>query len=307
MVMNDFKLTIGITSFNRYLYLKSLIDSLEEFDRKDYQLIVVDNCSHEKQIRPYLTSIYEQGKIHQLFLRDPAERNWTNDEYIAKNLIIKEARSDVILFLQDDLQFITNELSLNKTIDGFRKISVPCCEINAVRRSTVTNSFAPERQINVNEARFWIPKNNHFHTMGLFKKNVFDIIGEYPVSWPQTQEFWGRSEDWYDRSLKQKYPDAQLNISSWVPHFAPIWNDPRGGYAFIRGNKRYGHYLPPSNNLYYEKISTEKFNQLQEGKLPACFSDVCNSIGWNYAVDAMGDQIKFPQSQVMIDGPETDF
>jgi len=58
-----------------------------------------------------------------------------------------------------------------------------------------------------------------------------------------------------NHSLKIKFPKKQLNISTWVPIFAPIWNDPRGGYAFIRGNKRYGYYESPVENIYYKQMS----------------------------------------------------
>ena len=36
-----------------------------------------------------------------------------------------------------------------------------------------------------------------------------------------------------------------------------IWNDPRGCYAFIRDNKRYGHYIEPKDEsgLYYKRLN----------------------------------------------------
>ena len=143
--------------------------------------------------------------------------------------------------------------------------------------------------------------------MGLFKRGVFKDIGPYPVNWPKTQEFWGRSEDWYDFELKRKYPDTQLNVSSWIPHFAPVWNDPRGGYAFIRGDKRYGHYLKPPGDLYYQMTSLNEVNVLENTQVPISFSEICKPIGWNYLVDDAGDQVKYPQAQVMVEGPEHDF
>ncbi len=304
---SDFFLTIGITSFNRFLYVKALLDSLDRLDRDQYQLIVVDNCSKEKEINPYFRDLKEKGKIHNLFLRKPEDRNWTNDEYIAKNLIIESSKSDVILFLQDDLQFITNQDSLRKTVSSFRKINVPCCEINSVRKSTILGSYINQQQFLCDDVRFWVPQNNHFHTMGLFKREVFFDIGPYPVNWPQAQEFWGRSEDWYDFELKKKYPGSQLNISSWLPHFAPIWNDPRGGYAFIRGDKRYGHYLSPQGNLYYQMTSFDECARLENNPTPVSFSEICKPIGWKYLVDSNGDQVKYPQAKVMVEGPETDF
>ena len=306
MENKTFFLTIGITSFNRYFYLKALLDSLRCLSRIKFQFIIVDNCSSEKEIKPYLEKLKSEDIIHHVFLRETSNRNWTNDEYIAKNLIIENAKSDTILFLQDDNQFITNEFLLTCIVEDFKKTNVSCCELNAVRRTTILNSFINTRQIKVNNSRFWIPTNNHFHTMGLFKKKIFDIVGLYPIDWPQTQEFWGRSEDWYDAKLKEIFPNMQLNISSWIPHFAPVWNDPRGGYAFIRGNTRYGHYLPPKDDLYYLKLTNDTYKDLEKLDRPVCFSECCISSGWNYAIDSGGDQIKYPQSKVMIEGPSTD-
>jgi glycosyltransferase involved in cell wall biosynthesis len=302
------QLTIGITSFNRLKYLQPLIDSLRSLNRDKYEIIVVDNCSSELGITDFLLNEKSKNFIDKLFLRNIAERNWTNDEYIAKNIIIENSESDVILFLQDDLQFISNDEVLTRLVESFVQTGVPCCEVNAIRNSTIRSKFSEDRKfIGKNNIKFWVPVDNHFHTMGLFRKDVFGLIGPYPTSWPQVQEYWGKSEDWYDHALKTKFPKQQLNISTWVPIFAPIWNDPRGGYAFIRGDKRYGYYESPIENLYYRQMTTDRFESYQTNPIPCSFADVCNPIGWKFNVDATGDQIKFPQSSVMIEGPVSNF
>lgn len=301
------KITIGITSFNRLKYLKCLISSLEEISKDFAEIIVVDNCSTEIGIKEYLSNKKESGVIDSLHLRSAEDRNWTNDEYIAKNIIIAEAKTDTILFLQDDLQFISTPKVLLEVASSFHDLDAVCCELNAIRNSTIKSKFIEGRDAIINKTRFWAPKDNHFHTMGLFKKQIFNEIGPYPVDWPQTQEFWGRSEDWYDHQIKNKFPNIQLNVSTWVPLFAPVWNDPRGGYAFIRGDKRYGHYLDPVTDFYYEKISDNEFYERQTKEMPIGFSEICRPLGWSYKKDQFGDQIKFAQSQAIIDGPSSDF
>jgi len=300
-------LTIGITSFNRFLYLQALMTSLENLDRRRFQFIVVDTGSTEPQIRPYLTRLLETKQINQLHCIEPENRSWTNDEYIAKNYIIEHTKAPTILFLQDDLQFLTNQEILIRVVEGFSYVGAFCCELNAVRASTIQQNFQENREINLEgHIRFWVPRNNHFHTMGLFRTDLFKKMGPYPVEWPCTQEYWGRSEDWYDTMLKQTFPRHELNISSWVPLFAPVWNDPRGGYAFIRGDKRYGHYIPAGpQEVYYKHFGLHKYLNLQAKKIPQSFKDVAEPIGWSYAIDQNGDQVKFPQKQVMIDGPVT--
>lgn len=301
-------ITIGITTFNRLKYTKSLFNSIKEISN-DNQVIIVDNCSVEYGLKKYLEEQKKNGIIHQLFSRSPKERNWVNDEYIAKNIIIENAKHDVILFLQDDLQFIGNKEVLEKVIEDFcSSKEMFSLEVNAVRKSTVQNKFNKNLVIKNKNYKYYLPLDNHFPTMGFFKKEIFEKFGKYPVEWPQTQEFWGRSEDWYDSNLKSKLPGLQLNYCSWVPLFAPIWNDPRGGYAFIRGNKRYGHYIDAksSSGEYYEKISVTEYTEKQESLIPLSFVDVCRPIGWNYQTEN-GDQKKYPQSKVLLEGPELDF
>ena len=143
--------------------------------------------------------------------------------------------------------------------------------------------------------------------MGFFKKEVFENIGKYPVDWPQTQDFWGRSEDWYDSRVKSIYK-KQLNYSAWVPLFVPVWNDPRGGYAFIRGDKRYGYYVDAvsENGLYYKLNDFNFYSKKQQSNIPASFVDVSCSDGWNYLINN-NDQVKYPQNKVLIEGPVQDF
>ena len=113
------KVTIGITTFNRFKYAKSLLKSLESL-RDISQIIVVDNCSTENGLREHLSLLKNEGMITDLFLRDPKERNWVNDEYIAKNIIIENSKSDVILFLQDDLQYVFDAETFSKVLEDFR-------------------------------------------------------------------------------------------------------------------------------------------------------------------------------------------
>ena len=111
-------ITIAITTFNRFKYAKSLLTSLESV-KKDHQLIIVDNCSTEKGLQDYLYNLKKSNKIDDLFLRNPKDRNWINDEYIAKNIVIKEAKHDIILFLQDDLQLVVDDTVFENTVNDF--------------------------------------------------------------------------------------------------------------------------------------------------------------------------------------------
>ena len=294
--------TIAITSFNRLKYFKSLLNSLSELSRDKFYFIVVDNCSKEAGLQEYILEKQKQGEIHQAFIRNPEDRNWVNDEYIAKNIIIENSPTEMILFLQDDLQFIGNELALVKIIEDFESLPGMCLELNGVRKVSTLNKFASRREIyGPSGLKYWIPDDNHFQTMGLFKKQVFRIFGDYPVEWPQTQEYWGRSEDVYDAMIKQKFPEVQLNVASHVPLFLPVWNDIRGGYAFIRGDRRYAQYVeaPDSSGLYYQQLTETEINILATVNLPISFPEIARPLGWDFTRDNYGDQKKYSQKDVM--------
>ena len=300
--MSKYVTTIGITSFNRFKYFKALLKSLENLSREKFYFIVVDNCSREKGLQDFIKEKQETGEIHLSFLRDPELRNWTNDEYIAKNIIIENAPTDTIIFLQDDLNFIGTEESLTTIVKDFIDLPGFCLELNGVRTCSNFNRFTSKRHVSGNSGyKYWASDDNHYQTMGLFKKQIFNLFGEYPVDWPQTQDHWGRSEDVYDAIIKRKFPNYQLNIVAHVPLFLPVWNDIRGGYAFIRGDRRYGQYTEPphKSGLYYQPIENKEYTQLQSRDFPLSFPDIARPLGWNFAKDELGDQKKYNQKEVM--------
>jgi glycosyltransferase involved in cell wall biosynthesis len=300
--MANYVTTIGITSFNRFKYVKALLNSLSGLSREKFHFVVVDNCSKENGLQDYIAELEANGEIHQAFIRPPAERNWVNDEYIAKNIIIENSPTETILFLQDDLQFIGNEKSLENIVADFQSLPGLCVELNGIRKISNFNKFLSQRQVAGESGyRYWASDDNHFQTMGLFKKQAFNMFGNYPVAWPNTQEYWGRSEDVYDLLIKKRFPNMQLNISAQVPMFLPVWNDIRGGYAFIRGDRRYGQYTDPPHpsGLYYQAIESEEYAELQSRDFPLSFPEVARPLGWDYARDNNGDQKKYSQKQVM--------
>lgn len=302
--------TIAITSFNRLKYLKTLIKSLQGLPRDDYDIIVIDNCSTEEGLQDYVSFLESARVVNKSVVRAPVERNWINDEYIAKNIAIEYAKTDTILFLQDDLQFIGNHEILKQTIRDFRAMPFTCLEMNGVRRVSLMSKFRSGRCFQVgSHHKYWISDDNHFHTMGLFKTAVFDRLGEYPVNWPLTKEYWGRSEDHYDGLVKANFPNVQLNASCHVPLFLPVWNDSRGGYAFIRGDRRYGEYesAVDKNGLYYAQLSNEQFISHMNQGFARSFPDVAVPLGWDFAKTESGDQMKYSQNKIVETEPGTNF
>ena len=307
-------ITIGITTCNRMKYTKSLLKSLGDEVLKNNQVIIVDNGSKEEGFKEFLEN--ESKRIGATFYsRKPEERNWINDEYIPKNIIIENSKFSTILFLQDDQQYLFDAETLYHVKNCFDKIDVPSLDVNAVRKVTIYDNFLPNRiEIDLGKFKeyFWLRKNNHFQTMGFFKKDVFEKCGLYPVDWPLEKEYWGRSETWYANKIKdynQNYLNHKVyNVKSHIPLFAPVWNDPRGGYAFIRGEKRCGHYIDPVGKTYYKNSTFKDYKSLlkTENRVPFSFPEVVIPDGWKYNKTDKGDQVKFSQAKVMIEGPFQD-
>ena len=297
----NLNLTIAITSFNRKKYLQALIKSLEPVAMRDstIQLVVVDNGSTELGLKEYLRSV---SFIDDLVLSPRA--NWINDEYIAKNTIISLAKNDVILFLQDDRQFIGTYDFLCSLVSDFRTMDeTPLLIVDAVRRSTNHNKLDLTRCLvsPTTNNKYYLRRDNHFGTTGFFKASIFEELGEYPTDWPIEKQYWGRSEDFYDKKVKEYLGNKIACLVSHVPIITPIWDDSRGGAAFIRGDKRYGEYngsYEPSG-LYYRLLEDEDITELMMNNEPASFVEVSHCLGWSYKRDNSGDQMKYGQSRIV--------
>ena len=103
----------------------------------------------------------------------------------------------------------------------------------------------------------------------------------------------------------EKYPEACVSIRSHVPLMAAVWNDSRGGAAFIRDDIRYGEYEPAADKsgLYYKMLNDDDFEKLMNENRPQSFVDTCTPLGWNYAKDEDGDQRKYSQHIIVTEGP----
>jgi hypothetical protein len=290
-------ITLAITHCNRLKYLRALINSMSDFIAGcNPQLLLVDNCSDESGSAEFFDDLREKG--WDVTVRQ--DRNWINDEYIAKNIIISKAKHDVILFLQDDAELVVPWQHLSKLIDAFREMPHFSMEIEGVRRVTVQRRTGASLR---DEPGVHEKIDPHFPTHGLFKTAVLRENGEYPTSWPLDRAYWGRSEDWYDKHLKERHLHTHLSCISRVPCFVSVWNDPRGGYAFIRGDKRFGHYRSPVGKSYYTPITPGQVERLDSSGRPSVFLDIARPCGWRIALDPTGEIYKYPQSQILIEGP----
>jgi hypothetical protein len=57
------------------------------------------------------------------------------------------------------------------------------------------------------------------------------------------------------------------------------------------------------HNSYYENMTQEKYENLLSRSTPASFVDIAVPLDWEYAKNSSGDQEKYPQSQIILEGP----
>jgi len=298
--VKSMKTPVCIISFNRALYLDSLLHSLDS-EKEDFDIVVVDNGSKESLMK----SVFQRWKdsIHVIEL--PGD-DWINDEYKAKNAFLDYCKSNHAdakssLFLQDDMQYVGPKGRLKSIVEQFESSTFLNASLTGVRISTIQSTLSGRRVGN-----FWQFRDNHYMTTGLHKSEVFDRIGKYSQDYPVKKEYWGRGEDDYHARVVSSYgQNYDISCMLHVPVFVGIWNDPRGHYSFIRDNVRYGHYLPPaSGETYYENLSNEEYERLTSRSVPAGFINIARPVGWNYAVSDDGDQKKYSQANIMFEGPK---
>jgi len=261
--------------------------------------------STEPGMQDYMRQMMFEDKINVVGMSHDLERDWINDEYIGRNMLLNNSQSKYLMFLQDDGQFIANGDVLWTLIDDFEQMKdVHCLEIYGVRKQTMRDTVQQTPEF-YNGRKYWRRLDRHYPTTGIYKRDVYDRIGKYPVKWPTKKEYWGRSETWYAEKFKQEFPNGQVyRIHS--PIMLSIWNDPRGGYAFIRENRRFGHYLDPVGPLYYEKnLTKEMMDQLNDSSVgPVSFMEIARPLGWKIATTPDGEQMKYSQWKIMEeDGP----
>jgi len=294
------KTPVCIISFNRALYLDSLLHSLTG-ELESIDIIVVDNGSTEKKIQDVFSRWQDKVQIVSLKGGD-----WINDEYKAKNYFINLCHergfsSESYLFLQDDMQYVGPQGHLGHIIENLNSTKFLNISMTGVRRSTINSTYSANKVGNV-----WQLKDNHFGTIGLHRREVFEKVGQYVENYPTEKSYWGRGEDDYHSRVILKYgQNFPIAGFSHVPSFISVWNDPRGHYSFLRNNMRYGQYLPPtgSNKLYYDHLPLSEYEKLITRKYPSGFVDVAFPIGWSYAKNPEGDQEKYSQQKIMIEGP----
>ena len=97
LIKSNFLITIIIPTYNRYESLKRLLKDLEIQSYINFEVIVID------QSHPFQEEFYNEYKLNHLVIRQEKPALWS-----ARNSGIESAKSEYLLFLDDDSRIAPN-------------------------------------------------------------------------------------------------------------------------------------------------------------------------------------------------------
>ena len=310
--MPDTSLTIAIVSCNRLHYLKALVESLRKcIAPDDVQWIIVDNASVEEGLREYIESLdFVEHKVFQ-------ERRDPSREYaLAHDRFLELASGKYLLPLTDDLQVIVKSDWLRDCIGiAEEHPQIGSIGIDAQRRVTLDRFFGRKGWRRV--LPFVEPYGSYELTGGcnallsygnqkpgvvtalanaLTRTEIWRRLGtSVVINRPQTVEDAGAG---FEDVILDRYIRSGMKLERYllrIPIMASIVTDMRGTQARIRGNRRYGRYLPPPNgNGYYRIWDESELGPFQRIDRPVSFEEIVQPIGFELPYDDEGNLLKNP-------------
>jgi hypothetical protein len=300
-------LTIGIVSCNRLYYLRALLESMRAcLPLGRIECLVVDNASIEPGLQDYLASV----EFARSIVRE--KRSPSTEAAEALNTILDQARAPRVLLLTDDVQFIVEGaawldavIELSDAHDWLGSI-MPI----ALRRITIEKYFerslmhrllpgvSPRRLTAGNGTGvtcFPARELGITHSaLGITRLSVWRTIGHFRTSGAKqtVQDAGAGAED----DVVRRYRTAGLRLRKALlqqPILAEIITDPNGTQARVRGNRRYGRYLPPPDGTFYYRIRKET-DRLPLRHTAVPFEDAVTPLGFALPVDAFGNRLKNP-------------
>lgn len=312
--MNSPLVTIGILSWNRLHYLRATLESARAcLQYPNLQWIVSDNESHETGLRDYIESCdWIQHKIFKL-----------QTHAAAMNELVAQAKGDYILIWPEDVQFTIKGdwlTDLVEILDQHRFIG--SIGLDFQRQSTLRQRFArpwyvnrhivleefkrfglhfrrrkmvvSSRGLKVRTCGFTMPGICGSGIPSLTRTAIWRELGPWKttmgVNTNLIDSSLGAEDDMVARFHARRVP---LQMGYLVkPVAADILTDPTGCKAKVRGNRRYGVYLPPQESPYYYRI--REASQIPDSPLdfPIPFMEGVQPIGFTIPTDAQGDPLK---------------
>lgn len=304
-------LTIGILSWNRLHYLRATLESARRCIKyPKIQWIVVDNCSTEPGLEEYLKSL---TWLDQLVFME-------SDHITAMNELVNRAKGEVILIWPDDMQFIVKGDWMVDCVEILMQHSwMGSMSLNGLRRSTI-NSVWKRKLSGLKDLRMVWNEIKRFGLKYRFQKRVESSRG-FPVityGWKEDGVVGSgipaltRTDIWKTLGPWKAKPDTNINDSSqggetemlerWLyskipwqrshtllPVSADILTDATGTKAKVRGKKRYGVYLPPSQDYYYYIYNQAEWEDIMKHPFPLPFEEFVKPLGFKLPLDENGN------------------
>ena len=116
------KISVIIPTYNRFDYLLNLISTVKNQTYKDYEIIVINDCSTQND---YYTYNWEENNIKIIHMKENSKQKFGYGcvGYI-RNEAVKFAKGEYIAFCDDDDIWFPNKLELQ--IDALEKTIVKC-------------------------------------------------------------------------------------------------------------------------------------------------------------------------------------
>ena len=309
-------LTVGILSWNRLHYLRATLESAHRcIQYPNIQWIVLDNFSREPGLAEYLKRL---DWVDDLIFMESSHVG-------AMNEIVSRAKGDVILLWPDDMQFVVEGDWMRDCIELLMANHwIGSVGLNFQRRTTIQQIWEKERfgWTGIKDAwseikrygmqfrtqkKIYSSRGYPMHTYG-WKED--GIIGAGIASLTRTN-LWKTLGRWKFDSSDRNIVDSSSGgeaemLARWqnsrmplqraipvLPVSADIITDKLGTKAKVRGDKRYGDYIPPAEGEFYYRIrKQEDVSGLLKNNKPVSFEDFVEPIGFNLPLDEHGNLLK---------------
>jgi glycosyltransferase involved in cell wall biosynthesis len=293
-------------------YLRATVDSAREcIEYPNLEWIVSDNNSVEPGIAEYINSLdWVQKKLFS-----------TQSHAEAMNELVSTARGKYILIWPEDIQFVVKGDWLVDIIEVLEKCNfIGSVGINFLRHSTVKQLFTMQRWLSwrLVAKELYYFRNKFRFQQRLRSRRGFELrtLGHL---WPgicgsgiptlTRTEVWRAMGGWrtLEKRNLQNLLDSSLGAeANMVQRFyengeplqqavlslsvaADIVTDPIGSKAKVRGDKRYGVYMPPPTGRYYYEINDQCPSRSTSSLLPRPFEDSVKPLGFSLPLDENGN------------------